>query len=156
MVKAADELKAYKQEWYAKNSEREKQKRRDYYQANKAKAIANSREWSLANPERVKERQARWRAANPDKLRELNRKSRLKLAYGLTVEEWETMFEAQGRACKCCGSPDPKASNGWHVDHCHDSKRVRGILCQQCNIMLGCAADDPSILKKGAEYLLLA
>lgn len=34
--------------------------------------------------------------------------------------------------------------------------RVRGILCQQCNIMLGCANDDPLTLLKGAEYLLLA
>lgn len=156
MVKDADDLKAYKQECYAQNADTLKTKRAAYYRANKDKAIARSREWAITNRDRVRAYQKQWKKDNPEKQRALNRRSWLKRFYGLTVEEWEAMFEAQGRACKCCGSPDPKASNGWHVDHCHDSKRVRGILCQQCNIMLGCAADDPSILKKGAEYLLLA
>ena len=137
-------------------SEKRKAYSKAYYRQNREKAIANARRNALANKEKVRERQKRWRDANKAKRKTSNAKWQLKKLYGLTPEQRDQMFEAQGRVCKCCGSDDPKAINGWHVDHCHSTGLVRGILCQQCNIMLGCAADNPLTLLKGAEYLLLA
>ena len=160
MVKAKldkrSERLAYQKEWYRDNSERQRTRNAEWYAANRARAIADSRKWALANKERVRENQKRWREANREKHRQANTKYRLKKLYGLTPQAWQRMFDAQGCVCKCCGSPEAKAKNGWHVDHCHESGLVRGILCQQCNVMIGCAADDPVTLIKGAEYLLLA
>lgn len=57
--------------------------------------------------------------------------------YGITLEEWESLFEAQGSVCGLCGSPDPRNKLGWHTDHCHETGKVRGITCYPCNVTMG-------------------
>lgn len=73
-------------------------------------------------------------------------------AYGITAEEYDAMFEAQGERCAICRTDDPGAKN-WHIDHCHESDEVRGILCANCNHMLGKAQDNIATLLAGANYL---
>jgi len=56
--------------------------------------------------------------------------------YGIDFETWARMFEAQGGACASCS--DPLAhGRSTHIDHDHDTGKVRGLLCQGCNIALG-------------------
>ena len=74
--------------------------------------------------------------------------------YGLTQEQWEAMFEAQGRRCASCGVDDPGSSYGWHTDHCHDTGVVRGILCLKCNRGIG-FLNSPEHLRKCADWLEL-
>lgn len=53
-----------------------------------------------------------------------------------------------------CGNNDPgNKYQGWHTDHIHGTKIVRGILCHHCNLMLGNAKDDPQRLLAGVAYL---
>lgn len=80
--------------------------------------------------------------------------------YGVTREQWLALFEAQGNCCACCRRSEPVwlASDnrtGWHIDHDHATKQLRGILCNGCNVMIGGAQDDPSVLEAGAAYLYL-
>lgn len=49
--------------------------------------------------------------------------------------------------------PDALTADNSHVDHCHATKAVRGILCTSCNWMLGDAKDRPEVLRAGAAYL---
>ena len=63
------------------------------------------------------------------------------------------MWSAQGEMCAICNTKENKTSRKWHLDHCHTSLRVRGVLCHHCNIMLGNAKDNPAILEAGAKYL---
>ena len=49
--------------------------------------------------------------------------------------------------CEICGKPSKS------IDHCHDTGKIRGCLCNGCNSMLGFAKDDPELLRRGAEYL---
>jgi hypothetical protein len=100
---------------------------------------------------RIKERA--WRKANPDKARAHNRWSRIKHRYGLSKAEWLALFFAQENCCAACRSPIPKSKRGWVTDHSHFSNKVRGILCLQCNVILGMAKDDPSHLRNLAQYL---
>jgi hypothetical protein len=72
----------------------------------------------------------------------------LKKRYGLTVEGYNILFTQQGNTI-CTTTHATK----WHVDHCHTSGKVRGILCQQCNHMLGLAYDNPAVLAAAVEYL---
>lgn len=85
--------------------------------------------------------------------REKYRAYTLKKKYGMTVKEYDAMFEAQGMRCAICRSDDPRWKKGWHVDHCHESGVVRGILCQKCNLMIGMAADNMATLARAIEYL---
>lgn len=73
--------------------------------------------------------------------------------YGVTPEQYEAMLEVQANRCAICRTDTPGGKGTWHVDHCHDSKAVRGLLCHHCNIMLGNAKDDPAVLRSAAAYL---
>lgn len=105
--------------------------------------------WQKANPEKANNKNRLWRVKNPSRLREYN----LIRLYGLTQDAWDAIFAAQGSVCAICSSPEPGAEHGWHTDHIHGTKIVRGILCHQCNTMLGRAKDNPEVLLKGAAYL---
>jgi hypothetical protein len=84
--------------------------------------------------------------------------------YGLTIDQFNTMLVEQGIACKICRKPfDPEKIRGKRgsIDHDHAccpgpyscGKCVRGILCTNCNNILGQAHDDPKILRAAATYL---
>lgn len=109
-------------------------------------------EQKRANSEGLKRR----RRENPEKYREITRKSERKRRlkkYGLTEDEYNQLFDRQGCVCAICSSNDSGSIKGWHLDHCHTTDKVRGILCHGCNLMLGNSADDPIVLEKGAAYL---
>src|SRR5437763_1948078 len=63
---------------------------------------------------------------------ESKRRYSLGKLYGITPEQWEEIFETQGSACGVCGATEPRGGR-WHTDHCHDTGKVRGILCFKCN-----------------------
>jgi hypothetical protein len=72
--------------------------------------------------------------------------------YGMSLEEWNAMFAAQGNACAICQRTAP-GGQGWNTDHCHTSGRVRGILCCACNRGIGNLQDSAEILERAAAYL---
>lgn len=78
----------------------------------------------------------------------------IKRKYNLTPEQWESLFDEQGRACAICKTTECRTQNGWNVDHCHSTGEVRGILCQHCNQLLGMAQDKTQILIDATFYLL--
>lgn len=77
--------------------------------------------------------------------------------YGITREKFDVMFAAQNGACAVCKKPaNPgvgPATQRLHIDHNHDTGRVRGLLCLNCNRALGWFQDDPQLLRRAAEYL---
>jgi hypothetical protein len=69
--------------------------------------------------------------------------------YGISIEEQEKMFEAQGYRCKLCKRIPTKPS----VDHCHITGKVRGILCHKCNFALGLLDDNLYLVEEAVRYL---
>jgi hypothetical protein len=80
------------------------------------------------------------------------RRNNLKSKYGLTEEQFDAMVEAQGNRCAVCGSA-PGFHGKLHVDHCHSTGKIRGLLCTQCNIGAGMVGDDAARLRALAAYL---
>ena len=78
----------------------------------------------------------------------------LKAAYGITLQEYEELLQKQEGKCKICGTTDPKHKGVFHVDHNHNTGKIRGLLCHGCNTALGLFQDSPTILVKATEYLL--
>jgi hypothetical protein len=76
-----------------------------------------------------------------------------KRLYGISVDEFGALLEAQGGLCAVCKADVPGGKGNWHVDHDHTSGAVRGLLCHHCNLMLGNAGDDPVRLREAADYL---
>lgn len=85
------------------------------------------------------------------------RRTHLRKAYGITVEEYDAMLEEQGHRCGICGEPESAMLAGkvksLAVDHCHNSDRVRGLLCNNCNRAIGLLKDDVDVLRKAIVYL---
>jgi hypothetical protein len=75
-----------------------------------------------------------------------------KRIFGLDEEEWQILFESQNRCCAICRKDKPGKST-WHTDHDHTTNKVRGILCRDCNLLLGFAKDNTTTLKQAITYL---
>lgn len=88
-----------------------------------------------------------WRAANPLKAKGHNLKK-----YGITLEQYSNMLDAQGGVCAICESHD-KAFAHLAVDHCHTTGKVRGLLCNKCNRAIGIFGDDLKRLGRAVAYL---
>ena len=72
--------------------------------------------------------------------------------YGITREQYEAMYRAQGGVCAICGSL-PLPGRDLDVDHDHQFGGVRGLLCNPCNSCLGKMKDSPDRLRLAADYL---
>lgn len=68
--------------------------------------------------------------------------------YGLTEAERDEMVASQMGLCIICLKA-PAA----HVDHCHKTGKVRGVLCFNCNSAIGKLGDDPDAVRRAAAYL---
>jgi len=120
---------------------------------------------------RSKEYHKRYRESHKEELREyfrihdkerddtIERKermrfNRLRREYGIDASEYKEILEKQNNGCAICGKPSIEAySKVLHVDHCHTTRKVRGLLCDCCNHLLGNAKDNPAILTAAIEYL---
>ena len=86
-----------------------------------------------------------------DKIKLQFRKNNFKFKYGITLEQYHELLKIQNNVCAICLKPDK--SKNLAVDHCHQSNKIRGLLCSKCNRALGYFHDDPILLTKAADYL---
>ena len=94
--------------------------------------------------------QANWKARDPDRIRAYQRVYR----YGLTTEAYDALLDRQDGKCAICGTTEWRGRGDHpHIDHCHETDRVRGLLCRGCNNGLGHFGDDPARLLAAVEYL---
>jgi hypothetical protein len=93
-------------------------------------------------------RAKKWYKDNPDR----GKHNRLKKAYGISLEQYTEMLKNQNNKCLICDIELFQDKNTC-VDHCHTENKVRGILCTNCNILLGQAKDSIEILKSAQKYL---
>jgi hypothetical protein len=141
--------RAYHKAWRQKNRD----KIQEYYQRFIAK-----------DPERARrlgaERSKRYRKRHPERSVDRSLKTKayrknwfLLKKFGITVEQRNAILKNQGNVCAGCGSDTPNWKGDWHVDHCHSTGFIRGILCHNCNTALGRVKDDPEVLRSLARYL---
>lgn len=88
---------------------------------------------------------------DPARAKAREQRRRLNL-YGLTQEQYDSMWADQGERCAICRTDTP-TTKGWAIDHCHTTGTVRGLLCQPCNLALGQFQDDPAVIRSAARYL---
>lgn len=114
---------------WIENKERLQKKRRKHYAEHKIEIAA-------ANAKRNKKRGWAYRIMS---------------RYGITAKQYYIMLKAQSGGCWICGSIPKKRK--LHIDHCHKSGEVRGLLCMRCNRGLAWFSDKPERLHKAAAYL---
>lgn len=131
--------------------ERNKEKMQAYRKAYYAKRYQEEKEVFLA-------RNKKWSTANLEKHRELNRRNhrerqytRLR-KYGVSPEQYDAMKVSQQGVCELCNK-SCVSGRDLAVDHCHETKKVRGLLCMKCNRGLGLFCDDPALMRLAADYI---
>ena len=118
----------YRQKWLMSEKNRETHRK-------------GNRTWYHNNPEQAKTQRLR--------------------KYCIDVNDYNTLRESQRYRCAICTLHETEMVQGrakttdtaLHVDHCHTNGNVRGLLCTNCNTMLGKCKDNPEILKAAVSYL---
>ena len=93
------------------------------------------------------ERARKSQAKNRAKANERARRGRIKAKFGISLEAHDLLIT---QPCAICDESEDKRV----LDHCHTTGKIRGVLCQRCNLMLGQAKDDPERLRAGIAYLV--
>lgn len=85
---------------------------------------------------------------------ETNRKNNMEKNFGKGVlDTYQRLFNKQGGVCAICKSPENGRYKHLSVDHCHNTEKIRGLLCNNCNRGIGLLKDNPELLKNAIDYL---
>jgi len=127
-----------------------------YYQSPKGKKKRES--WMRKNKDLINRYKELYRLrdlAHPEQKKEKNHEYRLKHDYKMSKEEYDQRLKDQNGQCAICGKEKPYRQEGkkFTVDHDHETGKLRGLLCINCNAGLGHFKDDPSLLRSAIDYL---
>jgi len=152
--------------YYLKNKDKIKAKSNEYYQKNKDRILKKLSEKHKQNPEIMRARVMgyyyndptykkrskgyieKWKQKNPEQRKKHVRNSRIR-AYGISPEQYKSMLEEQGNCCAICKQENKRA---MAIDHDHKTGKVRGLLCDACNLSLGHIEKD-GFLEKALKYI---
>ena len=143
---------AARREYRKKNRQHFLDKDREYRSRSRGKRLAAAAEWRKKNPERLaayyKTQYARKKAFYVD----YNRASALRRNYGITIEQYESMYRDQNGSCAVCVGVNISGRR-LAVDHDHKTGKIRGLLCSRCNSAIGLARESKDILLDLFQYL---
>lgn len=97
----------------------------------------------------IRSKQILYRRTRPDKAKDVD----LYQSFGIRLVNYNKMFESQSGKCAICSRHQSELSRTLAVDHCHETGRIRSLLCQQCNQGLGNFRDKIESLHGAISYL---
>ena len=161
MSQTKEQKAAYDKEYYIKNKEAICDRVKTYQEDNREKRLAQQKEYREKNKEAIKEYREKNKEQIAAQRKEYNEKNKEQKAaywrekkYGLSSEDYKNMLDEQNDKCKIClTSFTILDTKHIHVDHCHTTNKIRGILCGMCNLGLGHFKDDIQKLTKAINYL---
>lgn len=129
---------------------------------NRTKCNKSNKRYEDTHPEQVRKYRNDWKRksrekTNPEILYKTDRKAKLKSLHSISIEEYSILLLKQNGVCAICGKPETETQKGrlrqLCVDHCHETGKIRGLLCSKCNKGLGQFLDDANLLLKASCYL---
>lgn len=113
--------------------------------------------WQKENKDKVNEKNRKWAKDNYEQKYNNSKNSKLIKEYGITLEEYNKMFEEQNHVCKICGKEETRKLDEtiWKlsVDHCHETGKIRGLLCSKCNVGLSKFEENEQLFLNAISYL---
>ena len=135
--------------YYADNKEQVLERQAEAHKKNPIPGRNRAKKFALNNPKKLKEYQKTWKERHPEKRKLYTRNSRIR-AYGIEPEIYYQMLEQQGRKCAICKAEPKKRM--LSIDHNHTTGKVRGLLCDGCNLSLG-HLERVEWVEKAKQYL---
>lgn len=151
--------KEYMKAWREKNRETLNEKARERHNKNKEKR--NKRQREIYQLQKEKDKKKKYYVENKDKILELRhndkirtKNTHLQSRYGITLEIFNKMLVQQESKCHICSIHiDEAPKKRLCIDHCHNTGKVRKLLCFRCNTALGQVSESTEILKKMITYI---
>lgn len=143
-----EKIKQQQQE-YNKNN---KEKIKEYYENNKESIKQKSKEYYNKNKKKISKSGKKYRLENKEKIKQRDWKYNLK-KYNLTENEYYEILNNQNGCCKICKTNQIDLNTPLHIDHSHETGKIRGLLCNKCNQGLGLFNDDILLLTESIKYL---
>ena len=130
--------------------ERKREYMYEYYRKNKDKRSSyNKLYWERTKdlPE-AKLKREQWYARNKARVKENNRAWRLRTFFGIDQQQYENILENQGGKCAICKQTNRRKTSHLPlaIDHDHVNGRLRGLLCNRCNLCLGWFEDHQDVI----------
>lgn len=144
-----EESSARFKKYYEKNSDVLKEKSKNYHHQNREENIQKMRERRRKDPEKQKQIYRKEYEKDKSRIVYYNRKRRL----GVTKEQYLQMLKDQNQRCAICEITVEENGKQLCVDHDHSNGRIRMLLCNRCNLVLGNAQDNIHTLEAAIEYL---
>lgn len=137
-------------------AEARREGRRRYIEKNRQKVNATGRRWYRENRQRMIVLARARRREQPGPIAASRWKSHLKSRHRMTPADYDDLLRLQDGRCAICEAPEVNCGRRrrLYVDHDHATGTVRGLLCQQCNVLLGNAQDSEDRLLAAASYLV--
>ena len=159
-----ERLNAKSKAYHAANKERLNAKSKAYRAANKEKINAHAKAYQATNKEKLKPKRAAYRAANKERLSAINKAwrkaNREKVAAikrrgatGWTDGQYRAKLSEQEGCCAICEVDACSTGRAFAADHCHDTGKPRGILCNKCNTGIGMLGDNLEGIMRAVRYL---
>lgn len=123
-----------------------------YREKNLKRLKEESNQWNKENPEKHRQSQKKYFDNHKEKEWERGRRIKLKRDYNLTLEQYNQMFVDQNGVCDIC-KENPSKGKQLCVDHDHNTGKVRGLLCNNCNFGIGFLKDSINNLSEAIKYL---
>jgi hypothetical protein len=137
-----------------------KQCRKEDRIANREAISKRNKEYREKHRERLNAYRRRWGAENREWIRNYDEAHRdekkerqLLRNYGITLEQYKEMLIAQGGICAFCGKTPEENGQNLTVDHCHETGKVRWLLCYLCNLAIGNFQENVEAMRKAADML---
>ena len=111
----------------------------------------SQKKYRLKNKEEINRKKREYSRMNRDKIKLSGRKRKLR-GYGITIDHMKQMYILQSGKCDICKT---RFESRWNmcIDHNHETKRVRGLLCRPCNSLIANARENISILLNSVDYI---
>jgi hypothetical protein len=125
-----------------------------HYQKHKEYIKEKSKKYYMDNKEIILEKmKTKSRSQRGDRAyQEYRRNIELRYLFGITLDDYNKLKENQNYKCAICGN-ERSEKKDFHVDHCHSTGKIRGLLCSNCNTGLGQFKDNIELLNKAISYL---
>ena len=120
-----------------RDQEKRKRRQKEYHNQNKESMKAYQKKYKILHSEELKRKEKERQAKDPGKWRRDRTRRYYKSKYGCSIEGFNALKEAQGGMCMICSAADDLC-----LDHNHQTGKIRGILCRQCNAQMGSFGDD--------------
>jgi len=148
--KNQDKLNEKNREYRKNNKEIVKESNRKWAENNRDKVNAKQKRYTQKHSEVIKKKQYEWYRNNKEKVKEFS----LLRKYNLSLEQYRKMLDTQEHKCLLCKiSAKDTASKYLVVDHCHNTGKIRGLLCNPCNTAIGLLKENIETIKNVIQYL---